>query len=61
MGICHWMNRICPMELCKKTRNIIWGGRMCHEEPFDVKYWCIGNMAQMVNVIAPIMTEKEGC
>lgn len=99
MGIYHWQDHVGPVGDRKKMRNIVWGGRMCHEfgtaefvrfcrkigaepmicvnmptgsaeeaanwveycngtedshyanlrrshgyeEPFNVKYWCIGN------------------
>lgn len=99
MGIYHWQDHVGPVDQRKKMRNIVWGGRLCHEfgtaefvrfcrelgaepmicvnmptgsaeeaanwveycngtedsyyanlrrshgyeEPFNVKYWCIGN------------------
>jgi len=99
IGIYHWEDHIGPVSQRKKGRNLIWGGRLCHEfgtaeyitycraigaepmicvnmptgsaeeaahwveycngtedtyyanlrrshgyeEPFNVKYWCIGN------------------
>ncbi len=99
IGIYHWQDHVGPVSERKKMRNLIWGGRLCHEfgtaefvrycreigaepmlcvnmptgsaeeaahwveycngtedtyyanlrrahgyeEPFNVKYWCIGN------------------
>ena len=31
MGIYHWEDHVGPVDTRKKRRNIVWGGRLCHE------------------------------